>query len=101
MNISELICRKCKQNVFDAALRGAYLARINKKGVRGIVECRPGCGDNPAAGPDDALLQALEQNSCPQCSSDTGVKYPRNDIAYCEDCGWPDEDFDEAQEAGE
>ena len=29
---------------------------------------------------------------CPQCGSKE-VKYPRNDSAYCEDCGWPDEDF--------
>jgi len=32
---------------------------------------------------------------CPQCSSETGVKYPRNGEAYCEDCGWPDDNWEE------
>lgn len=30
---------------------------------------------------------------CPQCKSKTGVKIIRNGDIYCEDCGWPDEDF--------
>lgn len=30
---------------------------------------------------------------CPQCKSETGVKIIRNGDIYCEDCGWPDEDF--------
>ena len=62
MKIKEVVCRKCKQTIFDASLRGAYLARMNGKGVSGIFECRPSCEDNPAAGPDDALLQSLERN---------------------------------------
>lgn len=33
---------------------------------------------------------------CPQCKSVTGLKFPRNDNFYCEDCGWPDEDFNKA-----
>jgi hypothetical protein len=32
---------------------------------------------------------------CPQCKSKTGVKIIRNGDIYCEDCGWPDENFDE------
>ena len=28
-------------------------------------------------------------NECPQCNSGTGVKYPRTEGPYCEDCGWP------------
>ncbi len=35
---------------------------------------------------------------CPQCKSDTGVKMPRNDSIYCEDCGWPDDDFGKEDE---
>lgn len=31
---------------------------------------------------------------CPQCKSKAGVKIPRDSSPYCEDCGWPDEDFD-------
>lgn len=31
--------------------------------------------------------------ACPQCKSETGVKIPRGLTIYCEDCGWPDEDF--------
>lgn len=33
---------------------------------------------------------------CPQCKSITGIKVPRNDSVYCEDCGWPDDDFGKA-----
>lgn len=34
--------------------------------------------------------------NCPQCESPV-ISYFRDNrlIAYCEDCGWPDEDFDE------
>ena len=39
-----------------------------------------------------------KKGMCPQCSSDTGLKYPRNEPPYCEDCGWPDEDFGEPPE---
>ncbi len=33
---------------------------------------------------------------CPQCNSWEGLKFPRGLEPYCEDCGWPDEDFGEA-----
>ena len=32
---------------------------------------------------------------CPQCHSDTGMKYPRTGSPYCEDCGYPDEHRDQ------
>lgn len=32
-------------------------------------------------------------NSCPTCKE--LLVFPRGDSAYCEDCGWPDEDFGE------
>mgnify|MGYP001571203325 CR=1 FL=1 len=35
-------------------------------------------------------------DACPQCKSDTGIKIPRDRSVYCEDCGWPYDDFDEA-----
>lgn len=41
-----------------------------------------------------AMQFALRTGFCPQCQSDTGVKIPQGAPAYCEDCGWPDGDFD-------
>jgi len=52
-------CRKCGQSVHEASLRGAYLKRVNEKGVPSINECRPNCDANPFAGQDDALLGAI------------------------------------------
>lgn len=45
--------------------------------------------------PNDAWTMefVLRTGYCPQCQSDTGIKIPRGMDAYCEDCGWPDEDF--------
>jgi len=37
---------------------------------------------------------AMRTISCPQCESDTGLKYPRALRVHCEDCGWPDEYFE-------
>ncbi len=59
MKAKQSTCRKCKQNVFEASLRGAYLARMNETGVAGIWECRPTCEGNPLASKDDALLLAI------------------------------------------
>lgn len=39
--------------------------------------------------------EAEKLDTCPQCGSDTGIKLPSNGDFYCEDCGWPDEDFGE------
>lgn len=33
------------------------------------------------------------KTNCPQCHSVSGIKMPRGLPIYCEDCGWPDEDF--------
>jgi len=38
----------------------------------------------------------FKEGDCPQCGSKTGIKIPANHDPYCEDCGWPDEDFDES-----
>jgi len=32
-------------------------------------------------------------DDCPQCGDWVGLKYPRRQDPYCEECGWPDEDF--------
>ena len=60
MKATDLVCRKCNDNMFDASLRGAYLGRVNEKGVPGIFECKPSCEPNPIAGSDDALLSAIK-----------------------------------------
>lgn len=48
-----------------------------------------------AAIPDDEWTKEFlyRIKACPQCKSDTGLKFPRVGTPYCEDCGWPDEDF--------
>jgi len=33
----------------------------------------------------------MTEGKCPVCKS--LLVYPRGDEPYCEDCGWPDEDF--------
>lgn len=35
---------------------------------------------------------SIEDGVCPQCGE--LLVYPSGDSPYCEDCGWPDEDFD-------
>ena len=40
-----------------------------------------------------AIQFAIRTGFCPQCESPTGLKIPREGGPYCEDCGWPDEDF--------
>jgi len=50
-------CRKCGVHIND--LHGAYLARVNEKGVPGIWECRPQCGATLTE--EEAVLAALEQ----------------------------------------
>ena len=35
----------------------------------------------------------VDDGICPQCGE--LLVYPRGGKPYCEDCGWPDEDFDE------
>lgn len=38
------------------------------------------------------MSNLIENGICPICNE--RLIYPRDDYAYCEDCGWPDEDFD-------
>ena len=35
----------------------------------------------------------LTREICVQCGSWSGLKWPRGSEKYCEECGWPDEDF--------
>jgi len=71
-------------------------ARLKRWGVPNAL--------NPVHNMCEALLSHIhataewKKGMCPQCSSDTGLKYPRNEPPYCEDCGWPDEDFGEPPE---
>ncbi len=61
MKISDLKCRLCSENITQASKRGAYLSRMNEKGVDPIMECRPNCGQT-TGNQDDALLRAIENN---------------------------------------
>jgi len=45
------------------------------------------------------MQRECEQGKCPQCYSESGLKYPQNDEFYCEDCGFPDEDFSDDESA--
>jgi len=51
-------CRLCESQAWEISDRGAYLARVNEKGVPGIWECRPPCDGNHGT-QDAALLAAL------------------------------------------
>jgi len=55
-------CRKCGQGPMETADRGAYLNRVNEKGVTGIWECAPSC-EHKHGGQNEALLAALEDSA--------------------------------------
>ena len=38
-------------------------------------------------------VKRFKEQGCPQCHNKSGVKIIRNGDIYCEDCGWPDQDF--------
>lgn len=58
MKAGEVRCRLCGQQSHQAAERGAWLERVNRKGeVPMVVECRPSCNDNPGV---DPLAGAIE-----------------------------------------
>ena len=44
----------------------------------------------------DVMKNLKKLKFCPQCGSDTGIKMPTGCDPYCEDCGYPDSDFDDA-----
>lgn len=44
---------------------------------------------------DEEKAAAVDSGVCPQCGE--SLVYPRNDTAYCEECGWPDSDFAEEE----
>lgn len=54
-NADKVSCRKCGKNPIDDNL---VLKRVNKKGVKGVWECSPNCG-NIFCGRGDAILHAL------------------------------------------
>lgn len=49
-------CRLCCKTIHE--LMGAYLIRINEKGMPGVWECRPMCGSDLPQ--DTLLLMAIE-----------------------------------------
>lgn len=57
-------CRKCGQGPMETANRGAYLNRVNEKGVEGIWECAPSC-EHKHGNQEDALIAALDANNDP------------------------------------
>lgn len=54
-------CRLCGKEVHE--LHGAYLIRVNEKGIPGIWECRPACGSTLSQG--ELLLRAINQDDSP------------------------------------
>lgn len=51
-------CKLCGKSISE--LRGAYLTRVNEKGVPGIWECRPTCeADLPQ---ETLLMMAIESD---------------------------------------
>ena len=50
-------CRKCKSSTDEASDRGAYLSRVNQKGLPGIWECSPSC--ESTGNQNDALRRAI------------------------------------------
>lgn len=48
-------CRLCGRGLSEIQ---CWLERVNEKGVPGIWECRPECGE--VLTPDEALLEALD-----------------------------------------
>lgn len=54
-------------------------------------------GFNLPDGCNNSDLPECEEDdgACTQCGSITGLKFPRGLPAYCEDCGWPDDNFGE------
>lgn len=57
--MGELTCRRCGQDSLQASRRGAYLERVNEKGVPGIWQCSPSC-EHHHGDQEDALDAALD-----------------------------------------
>ena len=51
-------CRKCGQDIWELAERGAYLKRVSPVGEDFVGECAPSC--QSIGNQDDALLRALK-----------------------------------------
>lgn len=52
-------CRLCGK--LGSELQGAYLTRVNEKGVPGIWECRPVCGSSLPQ--ETLLMMAIETDA--------------------------------------
>jgi len=58
MLASEIKCRLCGQDMWQASGRGAFLKRVNPVGEPFVGECVPSC-DRKHGNQDDALLAAV------------------------------------------
>ncbi len=56
-------CRLCEADPIEASKRGAYLKRVNPKGVAGIWECEPAC-EGEFGDSSDAVLRAVDDSAC-------------------------------------
>lgn len=59
-NHSTVCCSLCGQDIWQLALRGAYLTRVSPMGEAFVGECRPSCERNDG-GQNEALLRAMGQ----------------------------------------
>jgi len=55
----EIKCRKCGDNLKQAAERGAFLNRVSPKGQPFIGECSP-CCTHWTGDPNDAVISAVK-----------------------------------------
>jgi ParB family transcriptional regulator, chromosome partitioning protein len=84
---------------------GSYGKCTRPEGHCDPKSVRPGIGDQMSsssaeatADREDGEERITPPDVCSQCGSETGIKIPRGDTPYCEDCGWPDEDFGQGEE---
>lgn len=63
-------CAECGKSVMEIAEVGRYLKRRNPLGEEGVFVCSPSC-ESSEGGPEDALLNALEQTTGDQNEKDT------------------------------
>lgn len=58
--MSDTACRICHKEAYEIIDKGAYLKRVNEKGVLGIWECSPNCQGTQRS-MSQTLLAALEE----------------------------------------
>ena len=90
-DISDLLNSEDRNSLFNIArkimIERARLGKKTNKQYVVVAEDWPMYEDTWKA------IEEYVDNRCPQCNSWEGLKFPREGGTYCEDCGWPDEDF--------